>query len=214
MGRAKGDPELAKLKKQLRNDQYGSNNGAAQKKREKDKLYRQKKREQEHLQLHRDPLAQLADIITQQDYLQDVTMTELPIVPEHTEEQEAIDTGLIVEEEGEILEIFGKDVSEELDDSGFLDGMEDEDEVIVVPLTEDHESRCQLDEDFFNEFFPEQTNRNNGNPIAIMLIVESELEEEEEEEEDSLSEESSGSEESDSDDNETGNDRYFEKTNG
>ena len=123
MGRAKGDPELAKLKKQLRNDQYGSNNQAAQKKREKDKLYRQKKREQEHLQLHRDPLAQLADIVTQQDYLQDVVTTELPIVPEHTEEQESIDTGLIVEEEGEILEIFGRGVSEELNDSGFLDGM-------------------------------------------------------------------------------------------
>jgi hypothetical protein len=123
MGRAKGDPELAKLKKQLRNDLYGSNNGAAQKKREKDKLYRQKKREQERLQLHPDPLAQLADIVTQQDYLQDVATTELPIVPEHTEEQEPIDTGLIVEEEGEILEIFGRGVSGEPDNSGFLDDM-------------------------------------------------------------------------------------------
>jgi hypothetical protein len=68
-------------------------------------------------------LAQLADIVIQQDYLQNVTTTELPIVPEYTEEQEPTDTGLIVEEEGEILEIFGKDVSEELDDLGFLDGM-------------------------------------------------------------------------------------------
>jgi hypothetical protein len=123
MGRTKDDSELAKLKKQLQNNLYGSNNGAAQKKREKDKLYRQKKREQERLQRHQDPLAQLADIVTQQDYLQDVATTELPIVPEHTEEQEPINTGLIVEEEGEILEIFGMDASEELDDSGFLDGM-------------------------------------------------------------------------------------------
>jgi hypothetical protein len=78
---------------------------------------------------------------------------------------------------------------------------EDEDEVIVVPLTEDQESRLR-DDDFFDEFFPEQTNHNNGNLTAIMLMVESELESEE----DSSSEESSSTEESDSDDNETGND--------
>jgi hypothetical protein len=70
-------------------------------------------------------LAQLADIVTQMDYLQDIATTELPVVPEHmeSEEQESIDTGLIVEEEGEILEIFVRGVSEELNDSGFLDGM-------------------------------------------------------------------------------------------
>jgi hypothetical protein len=124
MGRAKGDPEQAKLKKQLRNAQRRSNNDTAANEQEKNTLYRQKKREQARLQLHQDPLAQLADIVTQQNYLQDVlATTELPIVPEHSEDQEPIDTGLIVEEEGEILEIFGMDASEEPDDSGFLDGM-------------------------------------------------------------------------------------------
>jgi hypothetical protein len=120
MGRTTGDSEQAKLKRQLRNERYYSK---VQDKREKEKLYQQKKQEQERLQLHQDPLAQLADIATQQDYLHDVATVELPVVPENIEEQEPIDTGLIVEEEGEILEIFGMDASEEPDDSGFLDGM-------------------------------------------------------------------------------------------
>jgi hypothetical protein len=125
MGRAKGDPEQTKLKKQLSNNRHRSNKDMVANEQKKNTLYQQKKREQRRLQLHQDSLAQLADIAIQQDYLHDVAMLELPVVPEHTEseEQEPIDTGLIVEEEGEILEIFGREVSEELDDSGFLDGM-------------------------------------------------------------------------------------------
>jgi hypothetical protein len=45
MGRTKGDPEQAKLKKRLRNERYRSNVVMAERNREKDKLYRRKKRE-------------------------------------------------------------------------------------------------------------------------------------------------------------------------
>jgi hypothetical protein len=48
--------------------------------REKKKLYQQKKREQARLRLHQDPLAQLADVVNQQEYLQDAAV--VLVVPE------------------------------------------------------------------------------------------------------------------------------------
>ena len=89
----------------------------AERNREKDKLYRQKKREQAHLRLHQDPLAQLADIVTQQRYLQDTP--EAPDVPEPTEQQqEPIDEGITVEEDGEILETFSGPLGREWQGGG------------------------------------------------------------------------------------------------
>ena len=102
MGRPRGDSEQAKLKKRLRNERYRGNLVMAERNREKNKLYQQKKREQARLRLHQDPLAQLANIVTQQEYLQNAP--EVPAVPEPADEQEPIDAGITVEEDGEILE--------------------------------------------------------------------------------------------------------------
>ena len=105
MPRPKPDPAEAKLKKQLRNQRYRANDTARERNKEYDKLYRQSKREQARLRQHQDPLAQLADTVTQQKYLQDAP--EMPAIGLPAEEQEPIDEGTMVEEEGEILEDFG-----------------------------------------------------------------------------------------------------------
>src|SRR5579859_8183647 len=69
MPRQQVDPEQAKLKRQQRNQRYRRNVEATERNRERNTLYQQKKREQARLQQHQDPLAQLADVATQREYL-------------------------------------------------------------------------------------------------------------------------------------------------
>jgi len=70
-------PQVAVKKKdgkqlrQERNRRYQSKSEANAKKKERDRLYQQRKREQARLRCHPDPLAQLADVATQQTYLEE-----------------------------------------------------------------------------------------------------------------------------------------------
>ena len=114
MPRRRLDPEEVRVKRQQRNQRYISNNTAKERKKEYDKLYQQRKREQERLRKHGDPLAQLADAATQGVYLEaDNEMDSISTMmePERVGEQEEdlIDLAGIVQEEGEILEDFGND---------------------------------------------------------------------------------------------------------
>jgi len=116
------NPAEAKLKKQLHNQRYHANSTAREHNKEYDKLYHRKRREQMRLGLHQDPLAQLADTVTQQEYLRDAS--EVPIIPKLIEEQEPIDGGIMVEEDGEILENFAGPLIREWDggfDGGFYE---------------------------------------------------------------------------------------------
>src|SRR5437762_13743901 len=70
MPRRKLDPEQAKQQRQERNQRYRANLTVKEQNKEHDRIYRQKKREQARLQQHEDTLAQLADIMTQQQYLE------------------------------------------------------------------------------------------------------------------------------------------------
>jgi hypothetical protein len=75
-------------------------------------MYRQRRREQARLSQHEDPLAQLADIITQQAYLEGESNVTEPLNAiesmERTEE-ETVDVSGIVYEDGEILNNFDDD---------------------------------------------------------------------------------------------------------
>ena len=97
MPRPKADPTQAKLKRQQRIQRYKAKPEVKERIKIQRKSYNQKKKEQARLPLHPDPLAQLADVVTQQQYLQDVRevpgVPEPPSVPEPPEEQEPIDTG-------------------------------------------------------------------------------------------------------------------------
>ena len=117
MGRSKGDPEQAKLRKRLRDQRRLADPVTAERKREKDRLYQQKKREQARLHAHQDALAQLATTATQEQYLQDVA--EVSVLSKPREEQEPIDVGITVEEDGEILE--NQTQSQQEQDRGFYD---------------------------------------------------------------------------------------------
>jgi hypothetical protein len=123
MGRPKGNSEQGKLKKRLRNERYRANIITAERNREKNTLHQQKKREQARLQLHQDPLARLANVVTQQQYLKDATGAERSVGSECMEEQEPIDTGMIVEEAGEILENFMEHLDEERE-GGFANDLQ------------------------------------------------------------------------------------------
>ena len=125
MPRPKVDPALVKLKCQQRIQRYKTKPAVKERIRIQHKSYKQKKKEQACLRLHHDPLAQLADTITQQEYLHDAA--EVSVVPEPTEEHEPIDMGIIIEEDGEILENFAGPLDGEWDagfDGGFADALE------------------------------------------------------------------------------------------
>ena len=102
---AKSKEEIQK-RKQEREREYRLNSEVKAKKREQDRLYQQRKREQARLQQHEDSLAQLADIATQQQYLkaQNELINEPMNITSRMEESEPIDVGGMIEEDGEILE--------------------------------------------------------------------------------------------------------------
>jgi len=122
MGRRRSNLEQVKLNKQLRNERHRSNLIVTERNREKNTLYQREKREQARLGLHRDPLAQLADITTQQRYLRDTP--EVQAIPNVMEEREPIEVGTTIEEDGEILINFAGPSNEEWPeghDGGFPD---------------------------------------------------------------------------------------------
>jgi hypothetical protein len=137
MPRPKADPAQVKLKRQQRIQRYKAKPAVKERIRIQHKSYKQQKKEQARLQLH---LAQLADTVTQQEYLQDAA--EVPLVPEPVEEREPINTGTIAEEESEILDNFAWPLDREQDgeypdepqldtndglDGGFADEQETDD---------------------------------------------------------------------------------------
>jgi len=125
MVRPRVDAEHAKKKRKLRNDRYRANVEKTERNKEKNKLYQRKKREQARLRLHPDPLARLADTMTQQLYLRDVSVMQISPEPRTQEiDQELIDdTGATIEEDGDILNAFEQQ-SEQGNDEDFN---EDED---------------------------------------------------------------------------------------
>jgi hypothetical protein len=110
-GRTKNDGQRAKQERERR---YQLNADAKAKKRERDRVYQQKKREQTRLWYHEDPLAQLADTTTQQNYLQEENEygLEVTVTGSMDKETEATDVGGTVEEMGEVLENVAADVWE------------------------------------------------------------------------------------------------------
>ena len=82
------------------------NTEAKAKKRERDWVHRERKKEPARLKCHEDPLAQLADAATQQEYLEE----ENDVIGEGMsnegvcEGEDPIDVSGVVEEDGEVLE--------------------------------------------------------------------------------------------------------------
>jgi hypothetical protein len=107
MTRRRADPEQARLKRQQRNQRYRADNVRREQEKEQDRLYKQEKREQARLRQHRVPLAQLADVIAQQEYLEveNDTINEAPIIGP-VGEGEIIDADDRMED-GEVLENYG-----------------------------------------------------------------------------------------------------------
>lgn len=123
------DPEQAKLKRQQRNQRYRANLETTERNKEKNKLYQQIKRQQTRLRQHQDPLAQLADIITQQEYLEQIAPIDEGILDSVSGEEEAVDVSGIVEENGEVLENFDYgqwDIGLNDDDGEWNGGFNDE----------------------------------------------------------------------------------------
>jgi len=120
MPRPKPGLEEAKKKRQQRNQKYRDKECN----KERDRLYRQRRRAQARLRQHEDPLAQLADIVTQQQYLDEENAGETAprtIKSIMEEEEEPIDIAETVEEDGEVLENFGDRGFGGADDGGFMD---------------------------------------------------------------------------------------------
>jgi len=127
MPRPKLNVQETKRKRQERNQRYRENIPAKERNKEYDRIYRQRKREQARLHQHQDPLAQLADIVTQQQYLdeanaRDNSLGEIESIME--EEEEAIDVAGMVEEDGEVLENFYDGGFGGSDDGGFMNNDE------------------------------------------------------------------------------------------
>jgi hypothetical protein len=120
-------PRLAKSKedilkrKQERERQYRSNPEVKAKKREQDRLYQQRKRQQARLECHSDPLAQLADRATQREYLEEENegINQRIINREVKEAEEIIELSVIVAEEGEVLKNWTA--------SGWEEGLDEDD---------------------------------------------------------------------------------------
>jgi len=128
MPRQQVDPEQAKLKRQQRNQRYRRNVEATERNRERNTLYQQKKREQARLQQHQDPLAQLADVATQREYLDeenDVSIEAMEIEPVG-EGEDLIDVSGMVEEDGEVLENLSAGAWEEEFNDGWGHGFHDD----------------------------------------------------------------------------------------
>ena len=114
MARLRIDPTEAKLKRRERNQRYRENIARRQHEKEQDRQYQQRKRDQQRLRQHEDPLAQLADVGTQQEYLtkeNDVIVEGIEI--ELGEGEDSIEVSGMVEEDGEVLENLGTGAWEE-----------------------------------------------------------------------------------------------------
>jgi hypothetical protein len=111
MPRLASNKEDAQRLKQERDRRYQLNVEVKAKKKERDRLYQQRKRDQQRLRQHEDPLAQLANVITQQRYLEaeNNAIEESTIIPPIIDDEYSIDMGGVVEEDGEVLENFGDD---------------------------------------------------------------------------------------------------------
>src|SRR5436309_2316099 len=105
MGRGRVDLTEAKLKRQQRNQRYRDDIIRREHDKERDKLYQQKRREQARLRQHQDPLARLADVATQREYLgEENDVIVETVIMESEEGEETNEVSGMVEEEGEILE--------------------------------------------------------------------------------------------------------------
>src|SRR5579859_8032471 len=124
--RAKSREDILQ-RKQERERGYQLNSIAKAKKREKDRLYQQRKREQARLECHEDPLAQLADVATQREYLanKNHVVIDTAIIESLEEEAEGIEVSGTVEEDGEVLESLDVGTWEEGFNDDFGGGFED-----------------------------------------------------------------------------------------
>src|SRR5579859_2410835 len=115
MGRLGRNKEEKQRAKQEREHQYRLNSEAKAKKKERDRVNRERKKEQARLACHEDPLAQLADVATQREYLDEendviIEAMEIELVGE---EEDLIDVSGMVEEDGEVLENLSASAWEE-----------------------------------------------------------------------------------------------------
>ena len=102
--RAKNKEDIQRRKHE-RERQYRLNSEVKAKKKEQDRLYQQRKRDQQRLRQHIDPLAQLADIATQQQYLEpENELIDEPMMVAIVATEEPIDVGGIIQEDGEVLD--------------------------------------------------------------------------------------------------------------
>ena len=81
MGRLGRNKEEKQRAKQEREHQYRLNSEAKAKKKERDRVHRERKKEQARLACHEDPLAQLADVATQREYLDEENDVIIEVVP-------------------------------------------------------------------------------------------------------------------------------------
>src|SRR6266516_3558911 len=103
MPRRQLDPEETKLKQQQHNQRYHANPATKERNKEHDKLYRQNKRHHARQASPQDPLNQLMDIVTQQQYLEaeNDMMDEGMMIRSVGEEEGIIDVNNMMEEDGE-----------------------------------------------------------------------------------------------------------------
>src|SRR5438034_2976457 len=106
MPRVDGNKQDHQRLRQERNRRYQSKLEVKARKREKDRVYQQRKREQVRLERHEDPLARLADVVTQREYLgeENDVIIEAEIRESLEEAEETIEVSGMVEEDGEVLE--------------------------------------------------------------------------------------------------------------
>ena len=130
MPRQRAAPEQAKLNRQQRNERYRANLASTERNRERNKLYQQRKRQQARLQQHPDPFTQLAEIVIQQQHLDEGNdlIDESIVVRPVAREEKTMDVSGTVEENGEVLENFvyniwngGSDSDDNHSNGGFVD---------------------------------------------------------------------------------------------
>jgi len=117
------DPTEAQSKRQQRNQRYRANIARREQEKKQDRLYQQVKREQARLRQHQVLLMQLADIATQQQYLEaeNDRMDEMFIIGAvREEEEEIVDVSGMMMKDDEVLENSGQG-DEGFPDEGFPD---------------------------------------------------------------------------------------------
>src|SRR5579859_887345 len=124
--RAKSREDILQ-RKQERERGYQLNSIAKAKKREKDRLYQQRKREQVRLECHEDPLAQSADVATQGEYLagENNVVVDMARIDSWEEETEGIEVSGMVQEDGEVLENLAAGEWEDRFNDDFGEGFDD-----------------------------------------------------------------------------------------